>query len=116
MKHRSKRPKKITDAVIRGKKNAYDFEVFPIETELEPLPAVYVISRRKIDKQGRGHHKFVCIGQAESLAKDISKHKKKCASRLKANVICVFAEEKENHRLKIEADLKSAHAIPCQHQ
>lgn len=115
MKQSSRKSPKIADAIVRGRKNTYEFEVFPLDTVFETQSAVYVISRRKTDKFGRGHQKFVCIGQTASLATDVARHKKKCAKRLKANVICVYVEDKEKSRLKIEEDLKAAHSLPCVH-
>ncbi|MGI9035460.1 MAG: hypothetical protein ACR2GD_05415 [Pyrinomonadaceae bacterium] len=113
MKQRSRKSLKITDAVVRGEKTNYEFEVFPIETEFEPQPAVYIFSRRKLDKTGRGHQKFVRVGQTASLDGDFSKYKKNFASNSRANVICVYVEEEENSRRKIEEELKAAHLISC---
>lgn len=112
-----KKIKPIGSAVVRGKNGSYDFEVFPLDAELKDGSAIYVISKRITDKRGRGHHKFVCIGQTESLLGDIKKHAKdKCIKQHKANVICLLREENEKHRLKIETDLRQAHSIACNHQ
>jgi len=111
MKQRNRKSPKITDAIIRGDKNTYEFEVFPIETEFEPQPAVYIFSRRKTDKMGRGHQRFFYVGQTSSLDGDFSKYKKDYASKQKANVICVYVEDEENARLKIEEEIKTAHTM-----
>ena len=109
-----KKIKPISSAVVRGKSGRYDFEVFPIDAELKDGSAIYVISKRVTDKRGRGHHKFVCIGQTTSLLGEIKKHKKdKCIKQHKANVICLLREENEPVRLKIETDLREAHSIAC---
>jgi hypothetical protein len=114
MKHRKEKSPRIGSAVIRGRRERYEFEVFPLDVEMQPVPAVYVISRRVIDREGRGHHKFVCIGQTESLALELKKQKKgKCIKKFKANVISVLPTENENARFSIEADLKATHSIPC---
>lgn len=109
-----KKLKPIGSAVVRGKIRRYDFEVFPLDAELKDGSAIYVISKRITDKRGRGHHKFVCIGQTESLLGEIKRHQKdKCIKQHKANVICLLREESETNRLKIETDLREAHTIAC---
>lgn len=109
-----KKLKPIGSAVVRGKSGKYDFEVFPLDAELKDGSAIYVISKRITDKSGRGHHKFVCIGQTESLLGEIKRHKKdKCIKQHNANVICLLREESAANRLKIETDLREAHSIAC---
>ncbi|HEY8563714.1 MAG TPA: hypothetical protein VIL74_25270 [Pyrinomonadaceae bacterium] len=109
-----KKLKPIGSAVVRGKSGRYDFEVFPLDADLKDGSAIYVISKRITDKRGRGHHKFVCIGQTESLLGEIKKHKKdKCIKQHRANVICLLREDSAANRLKIETDLREAHAIAC---
>ena len=112
-----KKLKPIGSAVVRGKNGRYDFEVFSLDAEIKDGSAIYVISKRVTDKSGRAHHKFVCIGQTESLLFDLKKHAKgKCIKQHKANVICLLREESEKNRLKIETDLREAHTIACNHQ
>ena len=117
MKRKKDKSPKISEAVFRGSKTNYNFEVFPIDIEFQEIPAVFIITHRKTDKFGKGHHKMICLGQTESIVKELKKHKKgKCLKQNKANVICILAEENEKNRLKIEEDLRSAHSIPCLHQ
>ena len=111
---KKKKTKPIGTAVFRGKKERYDFKVFSIKEEIENVPAIYVISRRKTDKQNRGHHALACIGQTDSILDEIKKHQKsKCVKKYDANVISILPEENEKKRLKIETDLRAAHSIPC---
>lgn len=113
----TKKSQKLSEAIFRGKKTLYNFEVFPLEAEFKDVPAIYIISKRIRDKRGKGHHKFVCIGQTESILGDIKKHAKgKCIKQNKANVICILAETDEKNRLRIEADLRESHLIVCNHQ
>lgn len=117
MKRKKEKSLRISEAVFRGSKTTYNFEVFPIDIEFQEVPSVFIISRRKTDKSGKGHHKMICIGQTESIIKELKKHKKgKCLKQNKANVICLLTEQDEKNRLKIEEDLRSAHTIPCLHQ
>ncbi len=116
IKPKKKRAKAISSAVFRGKKGRYDFAVFPIDAEFEDVPAIYIISRRIIDKRKKAHHALICIGQTDSLVAELKKHRKgKCVKKFAANSISLLREESEKQRLKIEFDLKSAHAIPCVH-
>ena len=113
-KSQPKKAKAISSAVFRGEKNRYDFTVFPLDAVFENVPAIYIISRRVVDKSKKAHHALVCIGQTESLLDELKKHKKdKRTKKFAANSISLLREENENRRLKIETDLKAAHAIRC---
>lgn len=115
-KPRKRKVKVFGAAIFRGKKARYDFQVFPVDGEFEDAAAIYIISRRVVDKRQRAHHKMVCIGQTNSIFSELKKHLKgKCFKQFQANAISVLREENEQKRLKIEADLKSAHTIPCPH-
>jgi hypothetical protein len=113
MKH-SQPAEKISEAVFRGRKTAYNFEVYSIKDSVEDAAGVYVISRRVEDRRGRWHHAIVCFGRTDSFVSELKRHKKaRCVKDHKANVICTLREEKEKVRLKIEDDLRSAHAFAC---
>ena len=102
---------------MRGKKNAYQFEVFPLEVNFAPLSAIYVISRRISDHRRRGHHKLICIGETASIIDAIkTHHRERCIKKHEANVVCILPEENEKKRRQIEADLKAAHTIFCNRQ
>ena len=105
--------KPISSAVFRGQKARYDFKVFPLDGVFEDVSAIYVISRRKIDRQKKGHHALVCIGQTDSVLGEIKRHKIKCIKKHNANVISILPEADVKKRIKIEEDLRSAHAIAC---
>lgn len=114
MKQKRKKSPKISEAIIRGKKTLYNFEVIPLTAELEETSGVFVISKRKTDSRGRGHHRFICIGQTDSVLKELKKHQKsKCVKQHKANVVCLLLEDDELKRVKIEEDLRLAHASFC---
>lgn len=113
-KPQPKKAKAISSAVFRGEKNRYDFTVFPLDAVFENVPAIYIISRRVVDKSKKAHHALVCIGQTESLLDELKKHKKdKRTKKFAANSISLLREENKTRRLKIETDLKAAHAIRC---
>jgi hypothetical protein len=107
----------ISEAVFRGRNSLYNFEVYPMNVKFNEVPAVYIISRRKIDRHGKGHHFLVCIGQTESLVEDIKKHKRgKCVKQLQADTVSVILEDDEQKRLEVENDIKAAHTIPCRRE
>lgn len=113
-KAKPKKTKPIGAAVFRGRKERYDFQVYPLDAEFENIPAIYVISKRKTDRNKRAHHALVCIGQSDSITGELKKHTKgKCVKKHQANVISILPEANEKKRLKIEEDLKAAHAIAC---
>jgi hypothetical protein len=113
---RKKKSLNIGEAVFRGQKITYNFEIFPIDFEFPESSAVFVISHRKLDKNGKGHHKLSCIGQTDSIITELKKHKKsKCLKQYKPNVICLLPEADEKMRTKIESDLKATYRIPCLH-
>ena len=114
MKQVKKKSPKISEAIFRGKKTLYNFEVIPLNEEFEDDSAIFVISKRITDRKGKGHHAFVCIGQTDSILSEIKKHKKaKCVKQHAANVVCLLREQSEESRLKVVEDLKSAHASFC---
>ena len=116
MKQKKEKSPKISEAILRGKKTTYNFDVLPIDIEFQDSSAVFIISRRKVDRNGKAHHKFICLGQTESLLNELKKHKKgKCIKQNKANVICVLAESEEKNRIKIEEDLRFNYTVPCLH-
>lgn len=109
--------KPISSAVFRGKRLNYDFDVFDLKEKFEDFPAVFVISRRKIDKEGKGHHKIVCIGQTEMLGEEIVKHKKMaCIKKCKANVVSILKDNLEKNRITIEENLRTQYGILCSHK
>ena len=116
VKPRKRKLKSFGSAIFRGQKQRYDFQVFPVDGEFEDSAAVFIISRRVVDRHERAHHRMVCIGQTASVLKELKKHRKgKCFKQHHVNAVSVLREEDEQKRLKIEADLKSAHRIPCPH-
>ena len=116
MKRSQKRKSaKISEAVFRGKKSLYGFEVFPLTAaDIQDGPAVFIISRRRIDKFGRGHHVAVCIGETDSIRAEIKKHKRaKCVKQNAANVVCILGEMNEAKRSNVIDDLTAAREFSC---
>jgi len=117
MKHpRSKKLKRISQAVFRGRKSQYSFDVFPITNEIEDAPAVFIFSRRQIDRFGNGHHFVSCIGETDSLLGEVKRHKRnKCVKQNESNVVCVMREENGTRRAAAIEDLKLNRSFACPH-
>lgn len=114
VKPRPKTLKPLGKAVFRGKKALYDFKVFSLDEQFEAVQAVYIISKRKTDKNRRAHHLLLCIGQTDSVVEAIKKHRKnRCLKKNNANVISLLREPDAKKRLQIADDLKAAHTIVC---
>ncbi|MDQ3635874.1 MAG: hypothetical protein M3405_15420 [Acidobacteriota bacterium] len=113
---RRKLIKPVGSAVFRGKRMSYEFDVYNLKEKFEDFPAVFVISKRKLDKNGKGHHKIICIGQTETLGKEIVKHNRlSCIKKNKATVISILKDDSERNRLLIEENLKTSYGILCLH-
>ena len=87
MTHTRKRIRKLSTAVFRGSRSEYNFDVYPISTDITDNAAVFIFSRRKVDKKGRAHHAVSCVGETQSIISEIKKHKRsKCVKGNAANV------------------------------
>lgn len=115
MKHpRRKRSAKISEAVFRGKKSFYSFEVYPLTAQIADTPAVFIFSRRQTDKFGSGHHATICIGETDSILAEIKRHKRaRCVKRTAANVVCVLKEVSESARDGVIEDLTAVRSFSC---
>src|SRR5262245_8322068 len=116
MKHsRWKKTGKVSEAVFRGNTSPYSFEVFQITASLKDVPAVFIISKRVVDRFGFGHHKIICIDQGESISAALKQHKKqKCIKLHEANVVCIRPEKDAANRNKIIEDLRSFRSTVCE--
>ena len=109
-----KKLKRIAEAVFRGKKSQYSFDVFPLTNDIEDTPAVFIFSRRQIDKFGHGHHFVSCIGETDSVLSEVKRHKRsKCIKQNESNVVCILREENEAKRASMIEDLKLNRSFVC---
>lgn len=109
-----KRVRKIAEAVFRGKKTQYKFDVFPLTVDITDAPAVFIISRRITDKFRRGHHSAICLGETDSIRTEVKKHKRaKCVKQSAANVICILKDADETSRSVVVDDLQTARSFSC---
>lgn len=114
MAHSHKRVRKIAEAVFRGKKTQYKFDVFPLSPDITDAPAVFIISRRVTDKFRKWHHAAICLGETDSICAEIKKHKRaKCVKQNAANVICILKDANETNRSDVVDDLQTARSFSC---
>jgi hypothetical protein len=115
MKHpQIRRVRKLGDAVFRGAKSVYTFDVFPLTTDIRDGAAIFIISRRIVDRFKTGHHHTICVGETDSIVSEIRRHKRaKCAKSNEANAICVLREEDDSIRSNVIDDLVAARSFSC---
>lgn len=114
MTHIRKRIRKLSTAVFRGSHSEYNFDVYPITTAITDHPVVFIFSRRKVDKKGRGHHAVSCVGETQSIISEIKKHKRsKCVKGNEANVVCILKESDRTARSGVLNDIASVRAFSC---
>ena len=105
---------KIADATFQGKDSTYNFGVYTTDTVFIDVGAVYIFSKRVVDSDGKGKHKFIYIGQTDSLEDRIPYHEKwPCAFKNDVNCICVHQDDDVNSRRTKEADLLAVSNPPC---
>ena len=106
--------RKLSSAVFRGIKTEYSFDVYPISTAIRDIPAVFIFSRRLIDKSGKGHHVVSCLGETQSMQTEVKKHKRaKCVKSNEANVVCLLKETARSARIEVIDDIASTRSFSC---
>lgn len=77
----------------------YQFEVYPLEETIDPVPGLYAITRRYAPPDSYYRHTVLYIGESEDLSADIKKHKNfKCLTDNDANCMCIHRDSKEKSR------------------
>ncbi|HVF31268.1 MAG TPA: hypothetical protein VNA22_09875, partial [Pyrinomonadaceae bacterium] len=113
MKHNSP-TRKLADALFRGRDGEHSFKVYPISANITDQPAVFIISRRILDKSGRGHHLTICVGETASTVHELKKHKRsQCVKDHRTNVVCLLKEKDDDVRAGIVADLIANRKFSC---
>ena len=111
---RKRKTAKISDAVFRGRKGEYTFEVYSFAAEMPESAAVFIFSRRKVTKSGHISHAASCIGETDSLPAELKKHKRaKCVKHNESNVVCVLREDSGKSRSSVLADIVEARTFGC---
>ena len=95
----------------------YAFAAYPRETRFKPIAAVYVITKREANAEGRASHTRLYVGHTDNLQGQPFNHgREHCFDRKHANCVCVFPENDLDRRLAIEIDLRRAYEPPCNRQ
>ncbi len=99
---------------FNGKSGRYAFTVHSFDTSFIAVGAVYFITRRHKKTNNGQKHIRIYVGETRDLSERFADHHKKdCFDEHKANCICVYREDSESKRLKIEKDLKDNYIPPC---
>ena len=92
----------------------YSFAVYSLDTSWNEVAAVYVVTKRTPKPGGGASHSFIYVGQTDNLKeRHMNHHKAECFTKHGANCLCVLVEEREETRLRIEADLLKGNMWPC---
>jgi hypothetical protein len=95
----------------------YDFEVYSKDATFNAVGAVYAITKRDKNVDGKFNHTVIYIGQTKDLSiRFYDHHREACFDRKKWNCISVHRDDNEASRLKKEADLIAAHDPDCNRQ
>ncbi|MDQ7047399.1 MAG: GIY-YIG nuclease family protein [Sulfurovum sp.] len=94
--------------------NKYKFNVYSFDTTFKELGAIYYISKRTTDSNGKGTHSKIYIGMTGDLSTRFNNHHKEdCFNKKNANCKSILIEENKETRLEIEADLIESLNPPC---
>ncbi len=92
----------------------YKFNVYSWDTNFDEVAAVYFITKRIQESDGGYTHARIYVGQTNDLSKRFDDHHKaSCFKRHGANCICIYREDDETERLRIESDLISQYSPRC---
>jgi hypothetical protein len=110
-------PKLATISFTGKSGRKYEFTVYSRDTEFKDLGAVYFMTKRVVDKDGKATHDEIYVGQTDSLKRRPLNHERKpCFDKHKADCVCVYLEEEKKTRLAIETDLRERYDPPCNRQ
>ena len=87
----------------------YDFEVSALGADLDPVGAVYAITRKDGDE-----HIVLYIGHTGDLSKRFDDHhKSECFDENEADCLCVHFDGNKDSRLRKESDLHAQYRPNC---
>lgn len=109
---------RIATITLTGKSGTkYGFNVYPRSNEFNAVGAVYFMTKRVEDQQGKGTHTWVYVGETGDLSdRPLNHERKPCFDKNGANCLLIYAEKNRDTRLKIEVDLRNAYNPPCNRQ
>lgn len=106
---------KIGNLTLEGASgNKYKFKVYLFDATFKEFGAVYYISKRTENSDGKGSHTGIYVGETGDLSTRFnSHHKEGCFKEKNANCKSILLEEDEDKRLEIESDLIEHLNPPC---
>jgi len=93
----------------------YTFKVYSLDTKFnKDYEAVYFVTKRVKKTNGGYSHIRIYVGETGDLSTRFDNHHKQdCFDENGANCICIYGEQDEKTRLKIEKDLIEKYNPPC---
>jgi len=95
---------------VSGK--TYTFRAYPLETEFQAFGAVYFITSRNLNPDGRISHSRIYCGQTSNISiTSDSVSRTLSLKAYEANCICILQEEAEVSRVEIEKDIHNNYKL-----
>ncbi len=95
----------------------YEFTIYTSADNFKAVGGVYCMSKRTVNKEGKGEHATIYIGQTGDLSTRFDDHhKQKCFDKHGANRISIHLVSDKKKREAIEEDLIKAYQPPCNEQ
>lgn len=92
----------------------YDFRVYLWGHHFKPVAAVYVITERRLEPDGKVQYLPIYVGETIDLSRIFENHPcEECFQVYFANTVAAFAEEDSKNRKAIVLDLLSVIKPPC---
>ncbi len=92
----------------------YTFRAYPLETTFAEFGAVYCITSRKHDSDGRISHSRIYCGETGNLSHRTDEVGRAVSFRANnANCICILPKEDKGLRMEIERDVHGNYKFLC---
>ncbi|MBI1804956.1 MAG: hypothetical protein HY033_13090 [Ignavibacteriae bacterium] len=92
----------------------YTFRSYPLETAFAKFGAVYFISSRNQDPDGRISHSRIFCGETDNLSVRLDNALQTVSFKANnANCICILPKEDEDIRMEIERDIHQKYKFLC---
>ena len=91
---------------------SYPFKVYVLNSKLRSVEAVFVISSRICQSDGRESHNLLYVGQTDDLAASLSYFQKlPWMKQNSANALLVLGEDEEQKRIEIVEDIRKYYSL-----
>jgi len=110
---------KIATYPIKGASGtSYTFDMYAYPGSWNSVACVYILTKREVKADGKGHHAHIYVGETGDLAeRHDDHHKADCFEKHDANCIGILLEKGDQRRLDIETDIRNnGDAWPCNDQ